>query len=62
MLDLLRNSVPSVRQCVFGKELRELDLRRTSIGSTNIVCASLLLIASKEASYRGRDFSRTCVF
>ncbi len=61
MLGLLRNSVPSVHQCVLDKESRELDLRKTSIGSTNTICALLLLIASKKASYRKQDFFCTCV-
>jgi len=62
MLGLLRNSVSSVHQCVFGKESHELDLRKTNIESTNIICALPLLIASEKAFYRERDFSRICVF
>ncbi len=56
MLDLLRNSISSVRQCVFDKESHKLDLRKTSIESTNIVCASSLLITNEKASYRETKF------
>ncbi len=61
MLDLLRNSVFNVHQCVFDKGLRELDLRKTNIKLTNTICALLLLIANEKASYRERDFSCICV-
>jgi len=54
MLGLLRNSV-------FNKELYKLDLRKTNIKLTNIICALSLLVASEKASYRERDFSCICV-
>ena len=61
MLDLIRNSVLNVRQYIFDKEMRKLDLRKTSIELTNLICALSFLKASEKASYRERDFSRTCV-
>ncbi len=61
MLGLLRNSVFNVHQYVFNKELYKLDLRKTNIKLTNIICALSLLVASEKASYRERDFSCICV-
>jgi len=49
MLDLLRNSVPNVRQCVFDKGSRELDSSKTSIELTNTICV-LLSLNSKQKS------------
>ncbi len=49
VLDLLRNSVFSVYQCVFGKELRKLDLSRTSIELANTVCVLLSLNSKQES-------------
>ncbi len=49
VLGLLRNSVPSVRQCVLGKGSRELDPSKTSIELANTVCV-LLSLNSKQKS------------
>jgi len=47
-LDLLRNSVLSVRSYVLDKNLYKLDLSRINVELANIICVSSLFNSKKE--------------